>query len=64
MKGRNYVGYVRVHEDAVKTKRELDTWVDLALDFNARAKASPPTAISWRPFGTIGVERWRRVLSF
>jgi TfoX/Sxy family transcriptional regulator of competence genes len=41
MRGRNYKGYVRVHEDAVKTKRELDKWVRLALDFNAKAKASP-----------------------
>ncbi len=41
MRGRNYKGYVRVQEDVVKTKRELDYWVQLALDFNKRAKASP-----------------------
>ena len=41
MKGRNYIGYVRVHEDFVKTKRELDYWVKLALEFNAKAKAAP-----------------------
>ena len=41
MRGRNYKGFVRVHEDAVKSKRELDKWVKLALDFNKRAKASP-----------------------
>ena len=40
MKGRNYIGYVRVHEDVVKTKRELDRWVKLALEFNAKAKAA------------------------
>jgi TfoX/Sxy family transcriptional regulator of competence genes len=41
MKGRNYIGYVRVKEDSVKTKRELDHWVKLALAFNATAKAAP-----------------------
>ena len=41
MRGRSYKGYVRVQEDAVATKRELDYWVKLALDFNKRAKASP-----------------------
>jgi TfoX/Sxy family transcriptional regulator of competence genes len=41
MKGRNYIGYVRVKEDSVKTKRELDHWVKLALAFNANAKAAP-----------------------
>ena len=40
MRGRSYKGYVRVQEDAVKTKRELDKWVTLALDFNKQAKAS------------------------
>ena len=41
MRGRNYKGYVRVQEDVVKSKRELDYWVKLALDFNTRAKATP-----------------------
>ncbi|HEX5315799.1 MAG TPA: TfoX/Sxy family protein [Candidatus Kapabacteria bacterium] len=40
MRGREYKGYVHVHEDAVLGKRELDKWVKLALDFNAKAKAS------------------------
>lgn len=40
MKGREYIGYVRVHEDVVKTKRQLDRWVALALEFNTRAKSS------------------------
>jgi hypothetical protein len=30
-----------VHDDVVKTKRDLDRWIKLALDFNANAKASP-----------------------
>ena len=41
MGGRNYKGYVHVNEDAVPTKKALDYWIKLALDFNARAKASP-----------------------
>ena len=41
MKGREYKGYVRVSEDVLKTKRQLDYWVGLALDFNPKAKASP-----------------------
>lgn len=40
MRGREYKGYVRVHEDVVKTKRELDKWVKLVLDYNPKAKAS------------------------
>ena len=41
MGGRNYKGYVHVLEDVVPTKNDLDYWITLALDFNARAKASP-----------------------
>jgi TfoX/Sxy family transcriptional regulator of competence genes len=41
MKGREYKGYVHVHEDAVKSKRQLNRWIDLALEFNTIAKASP-----------------------
>src|SRR5215472_13111322 len=40
MKGREYPGYVTVDENVLKTKKDLDYWVGLALDFNARAKAS------------------------
>ena len=40
MNGRDYRGFVHVREDAVATKRELDYWVKLCLDFNKRAKAS------------------------
>jgi TfoX/Sxy family transcriptional regulator of competence genes len=40
MNGRVYRGYVRVDPAAVATKRDLDHWVGLALDFNVRAKSS------------------------
>jgi len=40
MKGREYRGYIHVKEEVVKTKKDMDYWVGLALDFNKRAKAS------------------------
>src|SRR5689334_6822046 len=41
MKGRDYRGYVHVSADALSTKKELDYWIDLSLDFNKKAKAVP-----------------------
>jgi TfoX/Sxy family transcriptional regulator of competence genes len=35
-----YIGYVLVDDDVLKTPKEVDYWVELALDFNKRAKAS------------------------
>jgi hypothetical protein len=40
MKGRAYKGFVHVSEEAIKTKKEFDYWIGLALDFNERAKAT------------------------
>lgn len=40
MKGREYKGYVYVHESVLKTKKQIDYWVRLALDFNPKAKAT------------------------
>ena len=40
MKGREYRGWVYVAAAAVKTKRELEYWVRLSLDYNKHAKAS------------------------
>lgn len=40
MKGREYKGYIYVHESAISTKKKLQAWIDQALDFNARAKSS------------------------
>jgi len=42
MKGREYKGYVYVSEEGIKTKKDFDYWVSLALDFNKWAKASKP----------------------
>lgn len=40
MKGREYIGYVRIAEDALKTKKELQYWIQLALDFNPKVQPS------------------------
>jgi hypothetical protein len=34
MKGRQYRGYVYVDVKAVSSKRDLDYWIGLALDYN------------------------------
>ena len=41
MKGREYKGYVYVNEEGMKTKKDFDYWIGLALDFNKKAKATP-----------------------
>jgi len=38
--GRPMKGYVLVDETGVKTQKEFDYWIDLALDFNKKAKSS------------------------
>ena len=38
--GKIMTGYVFVDAEALKTKKQLDYWVQLALDYNAVAKAS------------------------
>jgi hypothetical protein len=40
MKGREYRGYVYVRDEEIASKRELDYWVRLCLDFNKKAKSS------------------------
>lgn len=40
MKGREYRGYVHVDVEAVTTKRALDYWIGLALDYNTKVLAS------------------------
>lgn len=38
--GKVMKGYVFVDIDVLKTKKQLDYWIELALDFNAKAKSS------------------------
>jgi len=40
MKGREYKGFVYVSEEGMKTKKDLDYWVQLSLEFSKRAKSS------------------------
>lgn len=44
MKGREYKGYVYVNEEGMKTKKDFEHWVGLALEFNKKAKASKKKA--------------------
>lgn len=39
--GRPMKGYVFISGEGMKTKKDFDYWIDLALDFNKKAKASP-----------------------
>lgn len=38
MNGREYRGYIYVDAAAVRTKRSLDYWIELALDYSSKAK--------------------------
>ena len=38
--GRPLKGYVLIDDSGMKAKKDFDHWIGLALDFNARAKAS------------------------
>ena len=40
MRGKTMKGYVYVNESVLKTKKALNYWVELALEFNGRAKAA------------------------
>jgi TfoX/Sxy family transcriptional regulator of competence genes len=40
MKGRDYRGYIWVDESVLTTKKQINYWVNLALDFNPKAKAT------------------------
>ncbi|HET9343476.1 MAG TPA: TfoX/Sxy family protein [Candidatus Eremiobacteraceae bacterium] len=40
MKGRSLRGYVRVEASKVRTRRDLDYWVALALDYNRQITES------------------------
>ncbi len=40
MKGREYKGWVLVSEEMTRTKKALNYWIGLALDFNKKAKSS------------------------
>jgi TfoX/Sxy family transcriptional regulator of competence genes len=37
---RPMIGYVLIDDTGMKTKKDFDYWIDLALDFNKKAKSS------------------------
>jgi hypothetical protein len=41
MKGREYKGYVLINNEGMKTMKDFDYWIGLALAFNKYAKAAP-----------------------
>jgi TfoX/Sxy family transcriptional regulator of competence genes len=43
MKNREYTGYVFVSEKLLITKKDLEYWIKLSLDFNEKAKATRKT---------------------
>ncbi|HEV2424548.1 MAG TPA: TfoX/Sxy family protein [Terriglobia bacterium] len=49
MKGREYRGFVHVDAKALRTDRELDYWVLLALDYNQRGGDSSAKRTQDRP---------------
>ncbi|HZV13151.1 MAG TPA: TfoX/Sxy family protein [Candidatus Kapabacteria bacterium] len=38
MKGKEFKGYVTVSEEGMRTKKQFEHWIGLALDFNKKAK--------------------------
>ena len=40
MKGRVYKGYGYVSQDAIKSKKDFEFWLNLCLEFNGKAKSS------------------------
>jgi hypothetical protein len=40
MRGKEYKGYCYVEPNGFKSKKDLEYWINLCLDFNDRAKAS------------------------
>jgi TfoX/Sxy family transcriptional regulator of competence genes len=40
MKGKKYKGYGYISQEAIKSKKEFEYWLNLALEFNVKAKTS------------------------
>jgi len=40
--GKSMKGWIMVAEEGMKTKKLLDGWIALAIEFNAKAKKSKP----------------------
>lgn len=42
MKGREYIGWMRVNAEGMQRKKDFAFWIGSALDFNQRVKARKP----------------------
>ena len=40
MKGRAYLGFVHINFENLKTKKEIEHWLTMCLEFNTKAKAT------------------------
>jgi len=40
MRGHEYKGWILVSEEGMETKKDFEYWIQLALDFNKKAKSS------------------------
>ena len=40
MKGREYKGYILIHQEGIKATKDFDYYISLALEFNKKAKAA------------------------
>jgi hypothetical protein len=45
MKGRELKGYCYVAPEGFATKKDFESWLDICLDFNRKAKASKKTVL-------------------
>jgi TfoX/Sxy family transcriptional regulator of competence genes len=50
MKGTPINGWIKVSEEGIKNKKDLDYWIGLALNFNKKAKASKKRAATTKKF--------------
>jgi len=39
--GRTMKGFVFVNEESIRNKKDFDYWINLAIDYNKKAKAAP-----------------------
>jgi hypothetical protein len=47
---RPMIGYIMISPEGMKTKKDFEYWIDLALDFNPHAKSSKRKSTT-RPAG-------------
>lgn len=53
MRGKELNGYCYVNEDGFRTRKDFEFWINLCLDFNSKAKASPTSKTAIKKRGAI-----------